>query len=106
MKSDYCRIPPCLRAGRWSLGLVAALLPVALALAQATGGTYTLRKYVVAGGVDAAGGAYTLVATVGQAEASPAQAGGVYRLTGGFHAPRAPRVDRILCDSFENSSCN
>ena len=106
MRSDACQSPPRSRVSRWSLGLVAALLPIALALAQSSGGTYTLRKYVVAGGVDAAGGAYTLVATVGQAEASPVQVGGAYRLTGGFHAPRAPRVDRILCDSFENSSCN
>lgn len=87
-------------------GLLAILLPIALAGAQSTGGSYTLRKFVIAGGVDAAGGPYTLVATAGQAEAAQPQTGGTYRLYGGFHSPRAARADRILCDGFENTPCN
>lgn len=81
-----------------------ALFP-ALAVAQSTGGPYTLRKQVIAaGGVAAAGGAYRLVGTVSEPGAAAAASGGAYRLSGGFHAPSA-RPDRLLCDGFEDTPC-
>lgn len=99
------RAPPRRRSSTWIPGLLVALLPIALAVAQSTGGSYTLRKVVVAGGgVDSAAGPYTLVATAGQPIAT-VHTGGNYRLTGGFHGPVAPRADRILCDSFESTPC-
>ena len=105
MRSDSCQSPPYSTSACWLLGLAAALLPIALALAQSSGGNYTLRRVVVAGGgVDAAGQPYVLVATVGQPIAT-VHTGGSYRLTGGFHGPVSPRADRILCDSFESTAC-
>lgn len=105
MESGSSRAPPRTASAAWRFGLLAALLPVALAVAQSTGGSYTLRKVVVAGGgVDAAGQPYVLVATVGQPIAT-VHTGGSYRLTGGFHGPVSPRADRILCDSFESTAC-
>ena len=105
MGSATRRAPPRRRSCTWTPGLLAALLPIALAVAQSTGGSYTLRKVVVAGGgVDAAGQPYVLVATAGQPIAT-VHTGGSYRLTGGFHGPVAPRADRILCDSFESTAC-
>lgn len=105
MRSGSCQSPPYARTAGWLLGVAAAMLPVALALAQSSGGSYTLRKVVVAGGgVDAAAQPYVMVATTGQAIAT-VHTGGSYRLTGGFHGPVAPRGDRILCDGFESTPC-
>lgn len=69
------------------LALVAALAvlvsPTSAAFAQ-TGGPYELTWTTVdVGGGALTGGAYSLVSTIGQAEASPAASGGAYSLVGG-----------------------
>jgi hypothetical protein len=85
---------------RW---IVLCLLP-SLALAQAAGGAFVMRKQVVAGGgAQNTGTSYRLVGTVAQPGAHLSAAGS-YRLTGGFHTP-AQRPDRLLCDGFENTPC-
>jgi hypothetical protein len=84
--------------------LLLCLLASPLALAQSTGGPYTLRKFAVAGG----GGQATapglrVVNTVGQI--AGVFTGGSYRLTGGFHKP-ANAPGKIFCDGFETTTCN
>lgn len=88
-------------------GVIAAAACVvawAQAIPPAVGGTYVLRKQVIAGGGQgASGGSYALVGTVAQAEASPAPGrGGDYRLTGGFHGPKQRRPDDLFANGFEN----
>ena len=82
---------------------------VAAAGAQSTGGTYTMRKQVIAsGGNRAMSGPYVATVTIAEPTASAAQSGGTYRLTGGFHGPRGPAVvlpERIFCDGFEAAPC-
>ncbi len=86
----------------WHLGLI-ALLPV-LAWAQASGGSYVMRKQAIAGGGGTNSGlTYRLVGTVAETGAWVASGGG-FRLTGGFHSPAA-RPDRLLCDGFEDTPC-
>lgn len=72
-----------------------------LALAQSSGGDYTITKFTIdGGGGTSAGGAYSLTGTVGQADASlQVQSGGPYRLSGGFWGKF---VDLIFKDSFES----
>lgn len=88
------------RLARWCVLL---LVPIA-ALAQSSGGSYTLRKQAIAGGVAATGGSYRLTGTVGQPAAAVQQAGS-YRLTGGFHGPAGAAGDCLLCSGFENTPC-
>ena len=87
---------------------IAALLALGAgtAFAQSSGGSFEIRRHVVAGGGGtSAGGAYTLSGTVGQAEAAPAAAGGPYTLGPGFWSPAAgsgpPQVDPIFSNGFE-----
>ena len=71
-----------------------------LALAQSSGGSYTITKSTIDGGGGlSAGGAYILNGTVGQPDASlQVHTGGPYQLRGGFWS----RVtDLIFKDSFE-----
>lgn len=79
------------------------------AAAQSTGGTYTMRKQVIAnGGNRASAVPYVATVTIAEPIASAAQAGGTYRLSGGFHGPRgpsAPPLERIFCDGFEAAPC-
>lgn len=72
-----------------------------LALAQSSGGDYTITKFTIdGGGGTSAGGAYSLTGTVGQADASlQVQSGGPYHLSGGFWGKF---VDLIFKDSFES----
>lgn len=81
------------------LGLLSLLST--LALAQSSGGSYTIVKSTIDnGGGRSAGGGYTLTGTVGQADASlQGLAGGQYQLTGGFWSKV---MDLIFKDSFEN----
>jgi hypothetical protein len=73
-------------------------------LAQSSGGPYTLRREVVAGGGHrAAAGTYVATVTAAQPGAH-LQSGGGYRLTGGFHGPQG-NPGRIFCDGFEGMSC-
>ena len=70
---------------------VLVLLAVGAAGARAqTGGGYDLTWWTVdGGGGTLSGGGYTLMGTVGQADAGPALAGGGYALEGGFWAGAA-----------------
>lgn len=72
-----------------------------LALAQPSGGTYTITKSTLDnGGGTSAGGVYSLTGTVGQADAGlQGLAGGPYQLTGGFWSEI---LDLIFKDSFES----
>ncbi len=81
--------------------LLLSALPV-WALAQ-SGGSYTMRKHVIASGVVATGGSFRLTGTIGQPVAT-VQTAGNFRLTSGFHGPAAS-VDRLLCTGFENNAC-
>lgn len=71
-----------------------------LALAQPSGGDYTITKSTIdGGGGTSAGGAYSLTGTLGQPDASLQDlSGGPYRLTGGFWSKV---LDLIFQDSFE-----
>ena len=89
--------------------LLLLIAAVAAAGAQSTGGTYTMRKQVIAsGGNRASAGPYVATVTIAEPTASAAQLGATYRLTGGFHGPRgssAPLPERIFCDGFEAAPC-
>lgn len=77
------------------------LLAAPVALAQSSGGSYVLRKQAIAGGgTRASAGALALTHTIGQPHAAVAS-GGSYRLTGGFHAPRAAAQDPLFANGFE-----
>jgi hypothetical protein len=92
---------------RWHpvVWLVLAIVP-GIVLAQSTGGAYRIRKQVIAAGVEASGGTYRLVGTVGQAVAGP-QGGGSYRVSGGFHFAQGAGTSgsTLFCDGFEDSPC-
>ncbi len=96
------------RATRLTL-LMSLSVGASIAVAQATGGAYTMRRQVVAGGGSrASDGAYVATVTIAEPVASPAQSGGAYRLTGGFHGQRAAAVslpETIFCDGFESAPC-
>jgi hypothetical protein len=78
------------------------MLP-ALALAQAAGGTFVIRKQAIGGGAQVTGGSYRLTGTVVEAARGVAS-GGAFRVTGGLHTPGvAP--DTLLCDGFEDTPC-
>lgn len=85
--------------------LVGLLLAISTCpLAQSSGGPYTMRKEVVAGGGNrAAAGPYAATVTAAQPGAH-LQSGGAYRLTGGFHGPQG-NPGRIFCDGFEGAPC-
>ena len=75
-------------------------------LAQSSGGSFELRRHVVAGGGGAStGGVHSLTGTVGQHEAAPAAAGGTFNLSPGFWTPAAgsgpPGGDPIFSNGFE-----
>jgi hypothetical protein len=72
-----------------------------LALAQPSGGDYTITKSTIdGGGGTSAGGAYSLTGTVGQPDASlQGLSGGPYQLTGGFWSNV---MDLIFKDGFES----
>jgi hypothetical protein len=72
------------------------------AMAQSSGGGYTLRKSVIGAGADGQAAPHRLVGTAGQPSAGVA-ASGSYRLTGGFHQPVAG--GRLFCNGFEDTAC-
>lgn len=88
--------------------VIAALVLTAAVQAQSvSGGTYTVRKFVIAGGGGSPQSAtYRASVTVGQA-AAMVSAGGSYRLVSGFHQAKAPSSggDILFCSGFENSPC-
>lgn len=93
-------------------GVLAIMIAIAIALpcaalAQSSGGVYTMTKSVIApGGAEATGGAFRLVGTVGQ-PAARVVGEGTQVLSGGFHAGSGatPDGDALFCDGFENASC-
>jgi hypothetical protein len=88
---------------RTKILLIVGLLSLlsTFALAQPSGGSYTITKNTIdSGGGTSAGGAYTLTGTVGQADASlQGLTGGQYHLTGGFWSAVS---DLLFKDSFES----
>ena len=87
------------------VAVLAAMLAVAgTAVAQSTGGDFTLKKSVIAGGsATAGGGDFQLAATAGQHDAGVMQ-GGDFTVRGGFWpagAASVPNTDGIFADGFE-----
>lgn len=85
--------------------LAAAVAPIATT-AQ-SGGTYTMRKSVIAGGERASGGTFVLVGTVAQSAAG-VSAADAYILQSGFHAaadPVVPPSEAVFCHGFEDAPC-
>lgn len=96
------------RPGRAALALGAAWLAIVASAPWAqSGGPYTLRKVVIAGGVGASGGTYSAVLTAAQPVAGES-AGASYRLRAGIHPLRPSGLvnnDRVFCDGFESTPC-
>lgn len=85
------------------LALCLASLPP-LAIAQSSGGIYTLRKFAIAGGgAGSAGADISTVGTAGQG-AAHVSAGGDYRLVGGFHQGAGGGDGALFKDGFESTS--
>lgn len=82
--------------------LLLLLLPV-LGFAQSSGGSFVMKKDVIAaGGQQASAPGTVLVGTVGQSAAATAT-GGSYALTGGFHGPATSAVlpEALFSNGFE-----
>lgn len=81
--------------------------PTPSARAESSGGTYVMRRFVIAnGGQHASGGTYVAESTIGESTASNAATGGTFSLRGGFQQPAAEAPGNALfCDSFENTTC-
>lgn len=94
----------CMRAAICIVLVGVAMATPPVATSQSQGGSFTMRKQVVAGGGgESAAGQYRLVGTIAQ-PAAGVQSGGTYKLTGGFHAPGAlPGL--VFCDGFEDTLC-
>lgn len=102
--------PLCFRSRRLiapiascAIGLGAALAFTGNALAQSSGGPYTLHPQSIAGGGGRSSGAvFVLEGTIGQHAASNVQSGGVFELTGGFHQrSQGPLANAIFSNGFE-----
>ena len=105
MRQPTRRCPPV----RALLLAIAATTASAGAMAEMpSGGTFVMRKQVVANGGNASsgngvGGNYQLVATIAQNAAGPAT-GGDYVLQQGFHAATTPApADALFNNSFESN---
>ena len=89
---------------------IAALMLVQTSTAQAqsvSGGIYTVRKFVIAGGGgDPQGAPFRASVSVGQSAAQVSNGGG-YRLVSGFHQARSQGsgADLLFCSSFEDTPC-
>jgi hypothetical protein len=89
--------------GSCAIGLAAAVALAGTALAQSSGGAYTLERQSLAGGGGrSSGGVFSLEGTIGQHDASNELGGGAFALTGGFHqrAEGAPG-DAMFSNGFE-----
>ena len=83
--------------------LAGLLLLLGVAAAQSSGGIYSVRKQVVSsGGQRVSSGTTTVTASIAQA-AVDVQAGGVYRVAGGFLSAPAPASagDPVFRNGFE-----
>ena len=68
---------------------------------------FVMEQSVIAGGGGAmSGGAFTLVGTIGQAEAGGAMSGGAYTLTGGFWPGRNDGPQRLCADQNNDGLVN
>jgi hypothetical protein len=91
---------------------IALLVLISAATAQAqsqsqSGGAYTMRKFVIAGGGASPQGApYRATVTAGQSVAMVSN-GGSYRLVSGFHQAKSAgnSSDTLFCSSFEDTPC-
>jgi hypothetical protein len=72
--------------------------------AQASGGSYTMRKQVIGAGEVSSAGSYRLTGTVAEVGAVESDTPR-FRLVGGFHGRSGPVVDSIFCDGFEDTVC-
>ena len=82
---------------------VGTLMLASIALAQSTGGPYTMNPQSIDnGGGRSTGGIYALEGTIGQHDASNVQSGGSFELTGGFQRRGAAASgDAIFSNGFE-----
>lgn len=85
---------------RAALGLILSVW-VGVAMAQSSGGSYTLRKQVAVAGGRSASDAWGLSQSLAEPGAG-AQSGGGYRLTGGQQTPRLAGPDGLFTDGFES----
>jgi len=74
-----------------------------VAQGQSVSANYQIpRQTVDAGGNAASSTSFQLVSSIGQPDAGAGMSSGSYRLSGGFHRPRAgEQVDRIFSDRFQ-----
>lgn len=78
-----------------------AIAAAALAVAQSSGGPYTIDKAVIAsGGATSTGATFRLSATVGQPATTRLSATG-FSLNNGFWAPEGPASDPIFSNGFD-----
>ena len=82
---------------------ILTLLITAIALAQSSGGDFTITKSTIdGGGGTSSGGDFTVTGTIGQPDANRQISTGVgFALSGGFWAD-ATVIDLIFKDSFES----
>jgi hypothetical protein len=80
-----------------------AIAAPVVALAQASGGDFVMRRDVVAGGSVASGGAFRMKQAIAQ-PVTDVTASGRYVLSQGFH-PLPRRLEPLFCDSFEDAPC-
>ena len=75
---------------------------VGTAVAQSSGGDFTITRQVVSGGGSVASGdGITAVATAGQASVDVAT-GGEFAVRSGFHVPA--EIDAVFSDGFEGAT--
>ena len=78
-----------------------AIAAAAVAIAQSSGGPYTIDKAVIAsGGATLTGATFRLSGTVGQPATTRLSATG-FSLNDGFWAPEGPASDRIFSNGFD-----
>ena len=85
-----------------TLWIILWVLASATALAQSSGGQYSLDKHTIdGGGGTSTGGSYTLQGSIGQPDAGRLE-GGSYVIEGGFWASAGGQTaDLVFADSFE-----
>jgi hypothetical protein len=90
------------------LNKIIVLIGLSLPLLAHSGQDWSIDWYSIdSGGVlEASGGAWTLAGTLGQPDATAANAlsGGGWQLTGGYWAVIAEAVDRIFADRFRTQN--
>ncbi len=82
-----------------ALAYVLLLTVVSGAIAQSSGGEFSITKSVIAAGGSSSGGEFTLTGTIGQPLVARSQ-GGEFSVSGGFWAP-GQVADLLFVDGFE-----